>query len=441
MKKIHFCLLILILFVIAGSLPAQTSITLTFTAVTGGQYQVLDSVLVINHTRGCDTVLYYPDTVLVLENNTSVSDPFTTVNEGLILYPSFPNPSAGHTTTRFFLPESDRVTIRAYDLSGREVSVYEQLLPAGEHTFTLYPGGEKNYLLVVETPRHKRAQKLVSMDGGNAFRIVHSGHQPGLSGFRYGKSGLLWAPGDQLQFTGYAMHPSNIIVGRVILDDPSSSSLHTFSFVSELYPVGTVHCDTVNLTAVIDVYNPATGRIWMDRNLGASRVAEAPADVNAYGDIYQWGRFADGHQCRTSTITPALSSNDLPGHGNFIVNISYPYDWRSPQNHSLWQGVNGVNNPCPAGYRLPTEAELADERAGWSSNNTAGAFESPLKLTLAGLRSTSTGTFVDLGNRGIYWSSNVTSHRSQAMYFHNTLASSFSRDRVDGHSVRCIKDN
>jgi hypothetical protein len=40
----------------------------------------------------------------------------------------------------------------------------------------------------------------------------------------------------------------------------------------------------------------ATGRIWMDRNLGATRVALSSTDTEAYGDYYQWGRPEDGHQ-------------------------------------------------------------------------------------------------------------------------------------------------
>ncbi len=32
----------------------------------------------------------------------------------------------------------------------------------------------------------------------------------------------------------------------------------------------------------------SAGQIWMDRNLGASRVATSLYDVLAYGDLYQW---------------------------------------------------------------------------------------------------------------------------------------------------------
>jgi hypothetical protein len=37
----------------------------------------------------------------------------------------------------------------------------------------------------------------------------------------------------------------------------------------------------------------------MDRNLGASQVATSSTDPASYGDLYQWGRPADGHQIRT----------------------------------------------------------------------------------------------------------------------------------------------
>jgi len=55
-----------------------------------------------------------------------------------------------------------------------------------------------------------------------------------------------------------------------------------------------------------EVENPTTGKIWMNRNLGASQVATSSTDANTYGDLYQWGRAADGHQLRTSGTTSTL---------------------------------------------------------------------------------------------------------------------------------------
>lgn len=190
-----------------------------------------------------------------------------------------------------------------------------------------------------------------------------------------------------------------------------------------------------------NVTNPTTGEIWMDRNLGATQVAISSTDTAAYGDLYQWGRAADGHQLHTSGTTIALATSDTPGHSDFIINgSSYPYDWRSPQNNNLWQGVSGTNNPCPSGYRLPTQAEWQAESASWSSNNAAGAFFSPLKLPLAGGRDSSNGTLYNMGGQGYYWSSTAGLTSATYLYFTSTTTFVVGTSRTFGLSVRCIMD-
>ena len=196
-------------------------------------------------------------------------------------------------------------------------------------------------------------------------------------------------------------------------------------------------------TEIVEVTNPATGQTWMDRNLGASRAATSMDDEQAYGDLYQWGRAADGHQKRDSGTTSTLSSTDTPGHGDFITSSSGAYwDWRSPQNDNLWQGGNGINNPCPDGYRLPTEAEWEAERQSWSSNNRVGAFESPLKLPVAGRRRVSNGSLSAVDGGGLYWSSSVsrTVSFSSGLFFSRTGAGMDGASRAYGRSVRCLKN-
>ena len=207
-----------------------------------------------------------------------------------------------------------------------------------------------------------------------------------------------------------------------------------------IYPVGSVFC--AGATTVVDVTNPSTGKIWMDRNLGATQAATSSTDAASYGDLYQWGRRSDGHQCRTSPTTTALSSVDQPANGNFIKAPSAPYDWRSPQNVNLWQGVNGVNNPCPSGYRLPTETEINAERLSWSTNTKAGAFASPLKLPVAGYRANvlSGCSVCAAGSYGLYWSSTVSGTNSRYLFYDSGAALMTDQFRASGCSVRCIKD-
>src|SRR5690554_6304293 len=78
-----------------------------------------------------------------------------------------------------------------------------------------------------------------------------------------------------------------------------------------------------SVTQVVDV-TTTTGKVWMDRNLGASQVATTSTDAAAYGDLYQWGRCFDGHQKRTSGTTITLSATDTPGHNDFIRGQSGP---------------------------------------------------------------------------------------------------------------------
>jgi len=207
---------------------------------------------------------------------------------------------------------------------------------------------------------------------------------------------------------------------------------------SGIFAAGTVNC--AGATVVVNVTNPTTGKIWMDRNLGASQVAASSTDAASYGDLYQWGRRADGHQCRTSATTATLSSIDQPANGNFILAPSLPYDWRSPQNVNLWQGVNGVNNPCPSGYRIPTEPELEAERLSWSANTSVGAFASPLKLPVAGYRYFSSGSLLSVGTFGYFWSSTVSGTNSRNLDFNGSNAIMNTYHRASGFSVRCLKD-
>jgi uncharacterized protein (TIGR02145 family) len=201
-----------------------------------------------------------------------------------------------------------------------------------------------------------------------------------------------------------------------------------------------------------DVYNTSTGKIWMDRNLGASQAATSSTDFNGYGSLFQWGRAADGHQIinRSSAISGTAANGDTSGPYNggdtppnalFITTASSPYDWRSTQNNSLWQGVNGTNNPCPSGYRLPTQAEWEAEINSWTSQNAAGAFASPLKLTTPGYRKRDTAALFGIGDNAIYWSSTVNGVLSFSLNFSNSNSATIIEDiRGRGCSVRCIKD-
>ncbi len=193
------------------------------------------------------------------------------------------------------------------------------------------------------------------------------------------------------------------------------------------------------------IVNNITGKVWLDRNLGATRVATSSTDADAYGDLYQWGRGADGHQLRTSPTESTLATNWLSGgnswDGKFLtVGIG---DWLFPEKLDLWSGTTAENNPCPSGFRLPTNAEWNQERLTWSSNDAAGAFASPLKLTVNGYRDPSVGLLLSVGSNGYYWSSTIEvkdNISNRLLFIGSDDAHVGFGVRSAGATIRCIKD-
>lgn len=208
------------------------------------------------------------------------------------------------------------------------------------------------------------------------------------------------------------------------------------------YVPGSIFC-IEGPTDIVEVTSPS-GAVWMDRNLGASQKATSFDDEDAYGSLFQWGRAAEGHQCRTSTTTSdeattADANLGNPWDGTFIANNA---NWLNTNNTGLWQGVSGINNPCPNGFRLPTMAEWNNEKTFWATDNLIGAFNSSLALPAAGVRSRTNGNIEDVGIEASYWSQDVTGTpgRSNRFRFNNGGSSPDDDPRGTGSSIRCIMD-
>jgi hypothetical protein len=204
---------------------------------------------------------------------------------------------------------------------------------------------------------------------------------------------------------------------------------------------GTEFINSINGNGMVIELMSSTGKTWMDRNLGATQVAASSTDAASYGDLYQWGRDSDGHESRTSNTIATTATSADAGHGDFILSGSgTDNNWTDfTAEDTLWQ--SGLNDPCPAGYRIPTVIELNAERVQFNTNDAAGALLA-LKLPLAGNRSYSGNNFNNVGSEGRYWSSTVAvgSVNTQNLHFWSGNAQISDNERAYGFSVRCIKD-
>ena len=199
---------------------------------------------------------------------------------------------------------------------------------------------------------------------------------------------------------------------------------------------------THNNTTYGIVTSPHTGKVWLDRNLGASQVCTSFNDTACYGDYYQWGRNYDGHQSSTSSTTSTQATSVSSAGSSFRKGSS---DWASVDSAGTtrtasWSATDGTS-VCPLGYRVPDIDELEAETVDNGVTNRATAFFSFLKLPSAGHRnSRHSGTLNGQGSGGYVWSSSVDGSHSHYVRFSIGYVGSLSYGRANGFAVRCLRE-
>ena len=191
---------------------------------------------------------------------------------------------------------------------------------------------------------------------------------------------------------------------------------------------------------------------FMCWNLGADQRAnpfEPTAALN--GDYYQWGYkypsatydVVNGDVKKGTPTTAGGNTYPDPVKWGNTDNLT-PGDWTPPSS----------TDPCPSGYRLPTQAEWAgvinttlnpksDKGTSWTDGNWTGSFfGNALFLPAAGYRSYGNeGSLYVRGVNGCYWSSTqISATTAYSVVFANTPTPSISNPtRGSANSVRCIK--
>ncbi len=226
-------------------------------------------------------------------------------------------------------------------------------------------------------------------------------------------------------------------------DDPGASATEptseTFSYSDQTVTYGVVKRTYATGPHGEQLLTPVV-KYWLDRNLGAQQTAAYPNDSLARGDLFQWGRTADGHQLRTSDTTRTLATSAIPGHNDFIA-APFGQNWMAAPDSTLWSLPTKTNNVCPDGWHVATADELGMELHSWSHDNIADSFNSTLRWVPGGSRDNH-GTERYSTYWAFVWSSTPADFGQAASLAIVGAGQSemFKTAPVAGLAVRCVKD-
>ena len=195
--------------------------------------------------------------------------------------------------------------------------------------------------------------------------------------------------------------------------------------------------------------NDATDwREFMCYNLGVTDTDADPLTPSQaiHGAKYKWGT-------GLVALSAADDQNSAYDYGVGVNWTTSVYGGNPPTTLGVWDMT--TTNPCPSGYRVPTQPEWAGMianntisrpvGASWTSstsNYTSGVYVgSSLFLPAAGIRSASDGSLNYRGLNGGYWSTmGVSTTNSYSTTFNNSgsLNPMSNYGRSAGFSVRCI---
>lgn len=437
MKRTFYLIIVLMFGLLPKAFCQISVIQLTFTASYNGQYVPVDSILIENLTQGGDTVLFYPDTVLVLDNfATGMNEHVTSSADYFTLSQNYPNPFLDKTTFRIYLPQDDHMQISVFNLLGQTVARFENTLAGGIHAFDFYNGIDKNYILSVSAGGKIKSIKMAGLKGSTdkSCALVYSGKEKALSGYKSQKgiNDFQFSPGDSLRFICYAKTTALVNGSDVIVDIPQSNNTYTFEILEgipcqgipeviyqektyETLQIGS-QCwfrENLNVGSFINISQSQTNNEQIEKYCYFNN--ESYCDT--YGGLYQWNE---------------MMQYALPSELQGIC----PEGWHIPSNVQFTGLVNILGGISVAGGKLKETGT-----AHWLSPNSGATNEVGFTALAAGAGVN--GGFQYLMQGSVFWTSTETSSTTawwRAIYYAENIMDNGSTTKTTGFSVRCMKD-
>lgn len=318
-------------------------------------------------------------------------------------------------------------------------------LPLGQLTAIDCEGATANKLLLLMTAA-SNTNVSVGYTGGNGGTIV------GETVASTGITGLTATLGADTLAVG-----SGTLV-YTISGTPAQNGSASFAL-----NVGGQSC-TLNLRVVCGAFVAAgQTKEYMCHNLGANTsVDPLTPSWELNGNYYQWGRNPtcfgrDGTDATNPCSSPIYGVAAPWGNTTANDNAGSITGWNTTiaPNNTWADSVKTANDPCPSGFRVPTNSQLAalanstlnprtsvgTWTAGSTQYGTGRKFGKAIFLPAAGYRSDVNGSLGFRGRNGLYWnSSGVSGSNAQSLFYDNSAVGILANARLVGGSVRCIAE-
>ena len=443
--KPKISLSILALGFIVSAFGQKPTLELTFTAIDNAAYVQIDSIKVMNRAQDCDTVLYWPDTVLVLEYYPVGVSELNSNKEKLQIFQNYPNPVMDHTTISLYVPEKDKVNLIVSDMLGRVILKTDRVLEKGTHSFRFTPGEGNLFFFTAQWKGNGSSIKILHSDFNvnreSSLQYIDSDRITPKIKVADAIQSFFFSLGDELLYIG---HANGLQSG--MFDVSEVSETYTFQFATNIPCPG-----TPTITYEGQVYNTIQifSQCWLKENLNVGTMIpgnqtmtnngilekycydNSEANCNLWGGLYQWDEMMQ------------YSSNPA------IQGIC-PLSWHIPTDEE-WKVLEGaVDSQYGMGdsewdcwdMRGSDVGHRIKSQNGWYSNMN-GSDSHGFSLLPAGYRYFNDGNFYHGGIHANMWSS--SEHIDEYKWFRFIIGYIIESYRnstpwENGFSVRCIQN-
>lgn len=403
-------------------------IHLSFSTENSGA-EVIDSIIVLN--MGSGQRIKLSGTEILILNSIPTGIPTTDMSNGNgFLYP---NPADGFAHLDYVCDEEGRLEFKLFNATGSLSGSYSTFLTRGMHQFRVTFPAPGLYIVNLRHGNVVSNLKVISMETKRLdFKVDYLGGTEVIQNTHMvkkaytGEQRMDYWDGDILQFTLYSGR--NI---TVMTDSPKENK----EIVVDFYPCASPdnrHYKTVKIGE----------QVWMAENL-AYLPSVSPVQTGSETVPHYYVYDYDGTDLEAARQNPHYQTYGVLYNWTAAL-TACPEGWHLPSNDE-WNELELTLGMTPAMienyyWRGTHQGNLLKNSYGWNNNgngtNSVGFCALP-----GGWRTYD--RFLNVGYRGNWWSSteyNNTISWDRNLAYDQTRIGRWGGNKVNGFSVRCIKD-